>query len=246
MYVTRSIAYQESAVLFRSGQIRILDDAMTIRQLKNLEQHGDKVDHPAGPGYHDDRSNALCLAATLAAERRQKRSFAVVSAVARSTSGQVHVSPTVTIQDGVVTVARPAERLSPARDHRLDSQSLPPWERDRDGDGPPEMSARKAAAAWRGVSPEPAKQAEIRAREDENRGAPPHMLNGQPCRCNLPGTDHYRLWRDCFYGAGRKAVQEYRRHHPGLYRPGCSIEPAPEEEHAAGAWYEEQRRQGRL
>jgi len=244
VYVTRSIAYQESAVLFRSGQIRILDDATTIRQLKNLEQHGDKVDHPAGPGYHDDRSNALCLAATLAAERRQKHSFAAVAAVTRSTNGDVQVSPTVTIQDGVVTVERPEAPSRPARDHRLDSPQLPPWERERDGDGPPEMSARKAAA-WRGALSDPVKQAEIRAREDEARGAPPHMLNGQPCRCNLPVTDHQRLWRDCVYAGGRR-VLEYRRAHPELYRPGDSIEPSPEEEQAAAAWYEEQQRQGRL
>jgi hypothetical protein len=244
VYVTRSIAYQESAVLFRSGQIRILDDATTIRQLKNLEQHGDKVDHPAGPGYHDDRSNALCLAATLAAESLQKRSFAGVAAVRISTSGEGHVSPTVTIQDGVVTVERPEEELRPPRDHRLDSQNLPPWERDRDGDGPPEMSAR-TAAAWRGARPAPVTQAEIRSREDENRGAPPHMRNGQPCPCNLPVTDHHRVWRDCIYGAGRKAVVEYRRAHPQIYQPGCSIEPSPEEEQAAVTWYDEQRRQGK-
>ena len=245
VYVTRSIAYQESAVLFRAGRIRILDDATTIRQLKNLEQHGDKVDHPAGPGYHDDRSNALCLATTMAAERLQHRGFGLMTAVSRSTSGEVHIGPTATIQDGVVTVERPDQPISPARGHRLNGEALPPWERDRDGDGPPMRSTRNAAMG-RGAPPAPVRLAEIRAREDANRGGLPHMRNGQPCRCNLPATDHHRIWRDCLYGAGGRIVVEYRQAHPETYQRGTSIEPSPEEQKAARDWYAEQRRQGRL
>src|SRR5262249_19182134 len=112
-----------------------------------------------------------------------------------SPSGEVQVSPTVTIQDGVVTVERPEAPSRRARDHRLDSPHLPPWERERDGDAPPEMSA---------------------------------------------GGRRPRVY------AGARRVPEDRRARAELYRPGGSIEPSPEEEQAAAAWYEEQRRQGRL
>jgi len=59
IYATRSDAYQESAPLFRAQRVRILDDETTRRELRNLEQRGDRV--TPGPG-HDDRANSLCLA----------------------------------------------------------------------------------------------------------------------------------------------------------------------------------------
>jgi len=67
VYVTRSLAYLEAGPLFRTGAVKILDDPVTCRELRNLELHGDTVDHPSG--YHDDRANALCLAAVMAAQR---------------------------------------------------------------------------------------------------------------------------------------------------------------------------------
>src|SRR5712691_4388023 len=70
VYVTRSLAYTEAAVLFRTEAISILDDPSTARELRNLEQSGSKVDHPVGG--HDDRANALCLAATMAYEQRKR------------------------------------------------------------------------------------------------------------------------------------------------------------------------------
>src|SRR5262249_51558620 len=48
VYMTRSIGYLEAAPLLRAGCLRILDDEKTRRELRNLEQRGDRVDHPAG------------------------------------------------------------------------------------------------------------------------------------------------------------------------------------------------------
>ncbi len=60
---------------------------MTCRELRNLELRGDKVDHPSG--YHDDRANALGLAAVMAAERaRVWESGAEVTSVTRSFIGR--------------------------------------------------------------------------------------------------------------------------------------------------------------
>ncbi len=66
VYVTRSMGYLEAAPLLRAGQLRILDDEPTRRELRNLEQRGDRVDHPAGGS--DDRANALMLAAAMAVQ----------------------------------------------------------------------------------------------------------------------------------------------------------------------------------
>jgi len=84
VYVTRSLAYLEAGPLFRTGAVKILDDAVTCRELRNLELRGDTVDHPSG--YHDDRANALCLAAVMAAERaRVSESGYSVASFAKST-----------------------------------------------------------------------------------------------------------------------------------------------------------------
>jgi hypothetical protein len=73
VYVTRSIGYLEAAPLVRAGQLRILDDEPTRRELRNLEQRGDRVDHPAGGS--DDRANALMLAAAMAVQTIVKPGF---------------------------------------------------------------------------------------------------------------------------------------------------------------------------
>jgi len=49
VYVTRSLAYLEAGPLFRTGAVKILDDPVTCRELRNLELRGDKVDHRPGP-----------------------------------------------------------------------------------------------------------------------------------------------------------------------------------------------------
>ena len=67
----------------RPHAVKVLDDPVTCRELRNLELRGDKVDHPSG--YHDDRANALCLAAVMAAERtRVSESGAEVTSVTTS------------------------------------------------------------------------------------------------------------------------------------------------------------------
>ena len=73
VYVTRSMGYLEAAPLLRAGQLRILDDEPTRRELRNLEQRGDRVDHPAGGS--DDRANAVMLAAAMAVQTIVKPSF---------------------------------------------------------------------------------------------------------------------------------------------------------------------------
>ncbi len=79
VYVTRSMGYLEAAPLLRAGRLRILDDEPTRRELRNLEQRGDRVDHPAGGS--DDRANALMLAAAMAVQTIVKPSFAFSWAV---------------------------------------------------------------------------------------------------------------------------------------------------------------------
>lgn len=94
VYVSRSLAYLEAGVLFRTGAIRILDDSTTARELRNLEQRGDKVDHPSG--YHDDRGNVLCLAAVMAYEgRRRSGSFALSFSWSRPADSQLHIGRTL-------------------------------------------------------------------------------------------------------------------------------------------------------
>jgi hypothetical protein len=73
VYVTRSMGYLEAAPLLRAGQLRILDDEPTRRELRNLEQRGDRVDHPAGGS--DDRANAVMLAAAMAVQTIVNPSF---------------------------------------------------------------------------------------------------------------------------------------------------------------------------
>ena len=79
VYVTRSMGYLEAAPLLRAGRLRILDDEPTRRELRNLEQRGDRVDHPAGGS--DDRANAVMLAAAMAVQTIVKPGFALVSVV---------------------------------------------------------------------------------------------------------------------------------------------------------------------
>lgn len=90
VYVTRSVAYLESAPLLRAGRVRILDDEVTRREFRNLEQRGDKVDH--GPGLHDDRANALALAICMAVQSAVKPSVPpMVWTTRRTTSGEIYV-----------------------------------------------------------------------------------------------------------------------------------------------------------
>jgi len=67
------MGYLEAAPLLRAGQLRILDDEPTRRELRNPEQRGDRVDHPAGGS--DDRAYALMLAAAMAVETIVKPGF---------------------------------------------------------------------------------------------------------------------------------------------------------------------------
>jgi hypothetical protein len=72
---SRSEAYLEAEPLFAQGRIGILDDPVLHRELKLLERRrraGGRtvVDHPSGSAYHDDRANALCLAAAHMAHDR--------------------------------------------------------------------------------------------------------------------------------------------------------------------------------
>jgi hypothetical protein len=69
----RSTAYLEAEPLFAQGRIDLLDHAILIRELKNLERRpraGGKalIDYPKGG--HDDHANALALAAAMIAKRR--------------------------------------------------------------------------------------------------------------------------------------------------------------------------------
>src|SRR5262249_11060586 len=68
----RSGTYMAAEPLFAQGLISILDDEVQVRELRNLEKRprpGGKVsvDHPRG--LHDDRANALCLAAARAMDQ---------------------------------------------------------------------------------------------------------------------------------------------------------------------------------
>jgi hypothetical protein len=69
----RSAAYVEVEALFAQGRIDLLDHAIMVRELKNLERRsrpGGKplIDHPRGG--HDDHANALALAAATVLKRR--------------------------------------------------------------------------------------------------------------------------------------------------------------------------------
>src|SRR5712692_5248320 len=70
------MGYLEAALLLRAGRLRILDDEPTRRELRNLEQRGDRVDHPAGGS--DDRANAVMLAAAMAVQTIVKPGFGFV------------------------------------------------------------------------------------------------------------------------------------------------------------------------
>jgi hypothetical protein len=72
IYVDRSRGYLEAGVLFRTGNITILDDDPTVAELRSLERRGDKVDAWNG---HEDRANALCLAACMAVANAAHPSF---------------------------------------------------------------------------------------------------------------------------------------------------------------------------
>ena len=73
VYMTRSMGYLEAAPLLRAGQLRILDDEKTRRELRNLEVRGDRVDHSARG--RDDRANAVMLAAAMAVQTIVKPGF---------------------------------------------------------------------------------------------------------------------------------------------------------------------------
>lgn len=71
----KSSIYRESAPLFVSGLVSLLDDPRLEVQLRSLERtpkaggRGDAIDHPPGRGSHDDRINAACGALLAAAKR---------------------------------------------------------------------------------------------------------------------------------------------------------------------------------
>lgn len=61
--LTASDLYQESAVFFHNGSVRLPDNKRLLQQLRSLERHTrksgkDQVTHP--PGGHDDISNVAC------------------------------------------------------------------------------------------------------------------------------------------------------------------------------------------
>jgi hypothetical protein len=107
IYVTRSTAYLEAAPLMRAGRLRILDDEPTRRELRNLEQRGDRVDH--GPGLTDDRANALMLAAAMAVQGIVKPEFRPLVWGVRTSLGP----------GGFVTDVIGKERAEP--EHNVDS-----------------------------------------------------------------------------------------------------------------------------
>jgi hypothetical protein len=71
----KSAIYRETAPLFVSGLVSLLDDPRLEVQLRSLERtprsggKPDAIDHPPGRGAHDDRINAVC-GALLAASKR--------------------------------------------------------------------------------------------------------------------------------------------------------------------------------
>lgn len=150
-YVTKSLAYLEAGILFRADAIKILDDEATCRQLRNLEQRGEKVDHPGG-AYHDDRSNALCLAATMAAQGLRRGSFAGVSSFTKAASGAFYEGLTTTIRDGVVTRKEPAPQ-SLRRDRRESYETDHPHTRVERGASP--GMSKKKHQAWAGGPTDP-------------------------------------------------------------------------------------------
>jgi hypothetical protein len=93
VYMTRSIGYLEAAPLLRAGRLRILDDEKTRRELRNLEQRGDRVDHPAGGS--DDRANAVMLAAAIAVQTIVKPGFLFASILHREVGPDGRLSTTI-------------------------------------------------------------------------------------------------------------------------------------------------------
>jgi len=75
IYIDRSRGYLEAGVLFRTGNVAILDDLATIVELRSLERRGEKVDAWNG---HEDRANALCVAAAMAVASAAHPSFGFV------------------------------------------------------------------------------------------------------------------------------------------------------------------------
>jgi hypothetical protein len=80
IYVDRSRGYLETGVLFRTGNISILDDPAMIAELRSLERRGEKVDSWRG---HEDRANALCLAAAMAVADAARPSFTLAWSATR-------------------------------------------------------------------------------------------------------------------------------------------------------------------
>jgi hypothetical protein len=70
----RSAIYQDALPLFTSGKVRLLDNDRLVAQFAALERktsaRGDRINHPARGGHHDDLSNAASGALTLAATDR--------------------------------------------------------------------------------------------------------------------------------------------------------------------------------
>ncbi len=70
----RSAIYQDALPLFTSGKVRLLDNDRLVAQFAALERktsaRGDRINHPARGGHHDDLSNAASGAPTLAATDR--------------------------------------------------------------------------------------------------------------------------------------------------------------------------------
>ena len=70
-HLTASDAYVAAEPLFTQGRIKLLDHEIQTKELGQLERRalpgGDtKVTHPKGDKFHDDHSNATCLAAAIA------------------------------------------------------------------------------------------------------------------------------------------------------------------------------------
>jgi len=70
--LSRSEIYGEFLPLIMQGRVELLDHKQQIAELRQLERRTgrgrDAIDHPPGPGCHDDASNVCALGAILAAE----------------------------------------------------------------------------------------------------------------------------------------------------------------------------------
>jgi hypothetical protein len=139
-----------------SPTIRIHDDATTARELRNLEQRGDNVDHPSG--YHDDRANVLCLAAVMAYEgRRRSGGFALSFSWSRSTDGQLYIGRTLLDCSEPLPPSETREMMAEALEQREEAQQRANEQARAGGhdvdDPAHRATCRACRAAWKADAP---------------------------------------------------------------------------------------------